>query len=285
MFVPFDNSEPSILKVLQYFFITLLAIRCNKTEMLAMVPKRASLAGARSTLTEAQFGLSEQNMFNQFGNVVTIMCQGAFFYPDHSYEKFIACGLKSSSETEGEWTGYGGTSLPLPLECEPVTCPYEEAFLKAQYNIEKEFQIKYENGSTMHLTSLKATPYPYKTKITYTCSEGYETVTKTQQLILICEKFGKWVPQLNPCLEKEKVMSITSSGRYVPPSVEALSATKIGITVIVIIFIFLTSIVLLDLATLRRDIGWMFTNIRLQKRLWQAKKRVREAKRKRVKNQ
>nr|CDS35088.2 hypothetical transcript [Hymenolepis microstoma] len=98
-------------------------IRCNETEMISMVPKRASLAEARSTLTEAQFGPSQQNMFNQFGNVVTIMCHDAFYYPDHSYRKFIACGLKSNSETEGEWIGYGGTSLPLPVECERKFTP------------------------------------------------------------------------------------------------------------------------------------------------------------------
>ncbi|KAM3187265.1 hypothetical protein ACTXT7_002638 [Hymenolepis weldensis] len=95
-----------------------IPIRCNETEMTSMVPKRASLAGARSTLTEEEFGLSQQNIFNQFSNVVTIRCHDAFYFPDHSLEKFIACGLKSNSEIEGEWRGYGGTSLPLPNECE-----------------------------------------------------------------------------------------------------------------------------------------------------------------------
>uniref|UniRef100_A0A0R3SU39 C-type lectin domain-containing protein n=1 Tax=Hymenolepis diminuta TaxID=6216 RepID=A0A0R3SU39_HYMDI len=179
-----------------------IPIRCSEKEMTSMVPKRASLAGARSTLTEEEFGLSQQNVFNQFGNVVTIRCHHAFYFPDRSIEKFITCGLKSNSEIEGEWRGYGGTSLPLPKECEPVECSYEGAFLKAQYNIETEFKIEFENGTSLNLTRLKAMPYPYKTIITYTCREGYETVTKTQEQILICGNVGKWIPQLTACLSK-----------------------------------------------------------------------------------
>ncbi len=63
-----------------------------------------------------------------------------------------------------------------------------------------------------------------------------------------------------------------------PPAVEAPSADQLGAVVIAIIVIFLISLLLLDLATLRRDIGWLFNNIRLQKRLWQAKRRLKKEK-------
>lgn len=83
-----------------------------------------------------------------------------------------------------------------------MECSYEDAFLKAQYNIKTEFKIEFENGTWSNLTRLKAMPYPYKTIITYTCREGYETVTKTQEQILICGDVGKWIPQLTGCLSK-----------------------------------------------------------------------------------
>lgn len=94
-----------------------------------MVPKHAGIAGARSTLTEEEFGLSQQNAFNRLSNVVTIRCHHAFYFPDRSLEKFITCGLKSNSEVEGEWRGYGGTSLPLPKECERKFTPETFAVL------------------------------------------------------------------------------------------------------------------------------------------------------------
>ncbi|KAM3187264.1 hypothetical protein ACTXT7_002637 [Hymenolepis weldensis] len=80
--------------------------------------------------------------------------------------------------------------------------------------------------------------------------------------------------------KKEEIMKTSTSGRYVPPPLEAPSANKLGFVVIVAIVIFLISLIFLDLGTLRRDIFWMLKNIRLQKRLWQAKKRLRETKRK-----
>lgn len=86
--------------------------------MTEMVPKYATLAGARSTLTEEEFGPLQQNMFNQYGNVITYTCQETFFYPDYSIEKFLICELRENSNTEGEWKGYSGTSLPLPSGCE-----------------------------------------------------------------------------------------------------------------------------------------------------------------------
>lgn len=71
-----------------------------------------------------------------------------------------------------------------------------------------------------------------------------------------------------------------STGRFVPSPIEAPSASDLGAVVIGIIVIFIIALFLLDLATLRRDIGWLFNNIRLQKRLWQAKRRLRQAKQK-----
>ena len=73
-------------------------------------------------------------------------------------------------------------------------------------------------------------------------------------------------------------VNTSSTGRYVPPPTEAPSANQLGAVVIGIIVIFIITLVILDLATLRRDIGWLFNNIRLQKRLWQAKARLRKAK-------
>ncbi len=63
-----------------------------------------------------------------------------------------------------------------------------------------------------------------------------------------------------------------------PPAVEAPSDDQLGAVVIEIIVNFLKNLMLLDLATLRRDIGWLFNNIRLQKRLWQAKRRLKKEK-------
>lgn len=74
-------------------------------------------------------------------------------------------------------------------------------------------------------------------------------------------------------------MTTSSTGRYVPPAIEAPSASQLGAVVIGIIVIFLVSLLLLDLTTLHRDIRWFINNIRLQKRLWLAKRRLRRAKR------
>lgn len=79
-------------------------------------------------------------------------------------------------------------------------------------------------------------------------------------------------------VEMDEEMTLSTSGRYVPPLVEAPSAKHLGLVVTIIIIVFITCLLLLDLTTLRRDIGQLFKNIRLQKRLWQAKKRLRDAK-------
>nr|CUU98309.1 hypothetical transcript [Hymenolepis microstoma] len=243
-----------------------------------MVPKYGSLAGARSTLTEEEYGSSQQNMFNRFGNVVTVKCKDAYFYSDHAFEKFIFCGLKANTATQGEWRGYSGTTFPIPKECEPVTCQYEDVILKAQYNIEPYFNFTTTNGTSVNLTKLLAIRYPYQTKITYICKEGYETIRKTHDQVIVCGPIGRWIPQLTGCLKKDYSLPISSTGRYVPPLVEAPSASQLGFVALIIIVIFLVSLVLLDVATLSRDIGWLFNNIRLQKRLWQAKKRLRGSK-------
>ncbi|VDO06260.1 unnamed protein product [Rodentolepis nana] len=251
-----------------------IPIRCNETELFAMVPKYGSLAGARSTLTEEEFGLSQQNMFNQFGNVVTVKCRDAHFYPDHAFEKFVFCGLKKNTTNQGEWRGYSGTTLPLPQECQPVTCQYEGAILKSHYNIEPYFDFTSINGTSVNTTRLLATRYPYQTKITYTCKEGYETIRKTRNQTIVCGPIGRWIPQLTGCLKKDNELPVSTTGRYSPPLVEAPSASQLGFVALIIIIIFLISLVLLDVATLSRDMGWLFNNIRLQKRLWNAKKRL-----------
>lgn len=86
--------------------------------MREMVPEHASLTGARSKLTEEEYGPLQMNQFNQFGHIVTYSCDEAFFYEDWSFQKRIECTLKSNSETDGEWIGYSGTSLPLPKACQ-----------------------------------------------------------------------------------------------------------------------------------------------------------------------
>lgn len=71
-------------------------------------------------------------------------------------------------------------------------------------------------------------------------------------------------------------VNTSSSGRYQPPTVEAPSAGELGSVVIGIICIFMLALLFLDLATLRRDLAWFVNNIRLQKRLWLAKRRLRQ---------
>ncbi|KAM3187267.1 hypothetical protein ACTXT7_002640 [Hymenolepis weldensis] len=259
------------------------AIRCSEDEMITMVPKHGILAAARSTLTEEEFDLTQQNMFNQFGNVVTVRCKDAYFYSDRAFEKFIYCGLKANGGTQGEWREYSGTTLPLPMECEPVTCQYEEILLKAHYNIEPYFTVTSENSTSINITKLRAMPYPYQTTITYNCKEGYETIRKTQDQAIVCGSIGKWKPQLTGCLKKDNKTTISTTGRYVPPPIEVPSASELSLTLIAIIVVFLVSLILLDITTLLRDISWLLNNIRLQKRLWQAKKRLLDAKRERAK--
>ena len=82
-----------------------------------MTPKSALLAEARSKLTEEKFDLLQANRFNQFGNIVTYRCYESFIFPDRTFEKSIECTFKSGKQDEVEWQGYGGTSLPLPKEC------------------------------------------------------------------------------------------------------------------------------------------------------------------------
>ena len=74
-------------------------------------------------------------------------------------------------------------------------------------------------------------------------------------------------------------MTTNPTGRYVPPLIEAPRAEHVGCVVIGIICIFLVSLLLLDLATLRHDIMWFYNNVRLQVRLFRAKRRLRKAKR------
>lgn len=73
-------------------------------------------------------------------------------------------------------------------------------------------------------------------------------------------------------------MITSSSGRYVPPLVEAPYANELGYIIIAFIVAFFTCPLLLDLATVSRDIACFFKNIRLQKRLWQATRRLQKAK-------
>ncbi|KAM7535131.1 hypothetical protein Aperf_G00000093883 [Anoplocephala perfoliata] len=254
------------------------AIRCNETEMTAMVPKYATLARARSRLTEEEFGPLQQNLFNQYGNVVMYKCHDAFYYSDHKVEKFITCAMKENSTTEGEWKGYSGTSLPLPSQCEPAKCQYEEVLLKNQDNIIENFTIDFENGTSLVMNELKRLPYPYKTTIRYVCKNGFETVMRNPDQNITCGPLGKWVPQLTSCIEMEEELTISTAGRYVPLIEEAKFAKPVGLVVMIIIIVFLVCLFLLDLATMRRDINRLVNNIRLQKRLWQAKKRLREAK-------
>lgn len=85
--------------------------------MNAIVPKYASLFGARSRLTEEEFGPLQVNQFSQYGNVVTYRCYESYFYPDRSFEKYVECDLKAGHSNVGKWRGYGGTLLPLPNSC------------------------------------------------------------------------------------------------------------------------------------------------------------------------
>ncbi|KAL5109371.1 hypothetical protein TcWFU_008815 [Taenia crassiceps] len=255
------------------------AIRCNETEMNAMVPKYASLFSARSRLTEEEFGPLQVNQFSQYGNVVTYKCYESYFYPDRSFEKYVGCDLKAGHSNFGEWRGYGGTLLPLPKSCQPVTCMYEEVLLKKDYNIQPNFTIRFANGTMETGSKLKPVSYPYMTTIRYLCKEGYETVTRNLDQNISCGSIGRWRPQIYGCITAGKNMTTSPTGRYVPPAIEAPSANQLGAVVIGIIGIFLVSLLLLDLATLHRDIRWFFNNIRLQKRLWLAKRRLRKAKR------
>ncbi|KAL5964213.1 hypothetical protein TSMEX_008051 [Taenia solium] len=247
--------------------------------MNAMVPKYASLFSARSRLTEEEFGHLQVNQFSQYGNVVTYRCYESYFYPDRSFEKYVECDLKAGHSNIGEWKGYGGTLLPLPESCQPVTCMYEEVLVKKDYNIQPNFTIQFANGTMETRSKLKPVPYPYMTTIRYLCKEGYETVTKKPDQNISCGPIGWWRPQICGCITVDKNMTTSSTGRYVPPAIEAPSANQLGSVVIGIIVVFLVSLLLLDLATLHRDIRWFFNNIRLQKRLWLAKRRLRKAKR------
>ncbi|CDI98226.1 C type lectin domian containing protein [Echinococcus multilocularis] len=254
------------------------AIRCNETEMHAMLPEYATLSSARSRLTEEEFGPLQVNQFSQFGNVVTYRCYDSYFYPDRSFEKYVECGLKAGESSVGEWKGYSGTLLPLPSSCQPVTCMYEDVLVKGDYNIQANFTITFENGTKETRSKLKPVFYPYMTTIRYVCQEGYETVTKTPDQNITCGPVGRWRPQIYGCITVAANLTTSSAGRYVPPPIEAPSANQLGAVVIGIIVIFFVSLVLLDLATLHRDIGWFFNNVRLQKRLWLAKRRLRKAK-------
>ncbi|KAH9284972.1 hypothetical protein ECG_03140 [Echinococcus granulosus] len=254
------------------------AIRCNETEMNAMLPEYASLSSARSRLTEEEFGPLQVNQFSQFGNVVTYRCYDSYFYPDRSFEKYVECDLKAGESNVGEWKGYSGTLLPLPSSCQPVTCMYEDVLVKGDYNIQANFTITFENGTKETRSKLKPVFYPYMTTIRYVCQEGYETVTKTPDQNITCGPVGRWTPQIYGCITVAESLTTSSAGRYVPPPIEAPSADQLGAVVIGIIVIFFVSLVLLDLATLHRDIGWFFNNVRLQKRLWLAKRRLRKAK-------
>ncbi|VDM20128.1 unnamed protein product [Hydatigera taeniaeformis] len=246
--------------------------------MNAMVPQYASLSGARSRLTEEEFGPLQVNQFNQYGNVVTYRCFESYFYPDRSFEKYVECALKEGVSNVGEWRGYSGTLLPLPNSCQPVTCMYEDVRVKKAYNIQPDFTISFANGTMQKWRKLKPVPYPYLTTIRYLCQEGYETVTKTPDQNISCGQIGRWRPQIYGCISVDKNVTTSSTGRYVPPAIEAPSANQVGAVVIGIIVIFLVSLLLLDLTTLHRDIRWLFNNVRLQKRLWLAKRRLRKKK-------
>ncbi|VDD81969.1 unnamed protein product [Mesocestoides corti] len=253
------------------------AIRCSEEEMKGMVPKFGKLSSARSKLTEEEYGSLQVNQFNQYGNVVTYICDESYFFPDHSFEKHVECTLKEGSNNKGVWKGYSGTILPLAEQS--VTCMYEKALIKSSHNIQPLFTIDYSNGTMDVTEKLKPIPYPYRTKIRYTCMAGYETVTKEPDQNISCGSIGRWRPQLSGCIKKTENIITSSTGRFIPPAVEAMSARQLGTIVIIIIVIFLLSLLLLDLTTLRRDIAWFFNNIRLQKRLWLAKRRLYRAKR------
>ncbi|VDL99511.1 unnamed protein product [Schistocephalus solidus] len=259
--------------------------RCNETEMIAMVPRFGKLNGARSKLTEEQYGELQVSQFNRFGNVVTFKCDDGYFFKDRTFQKFIECGLVEGTTSQGTWTGYSGTQLPLPKSCAPITCMYEDAQMKPKDKLQSNFTITFTNGTRYTLTKLQPREYPYKTVIRYVCQDGYETITRNSDQNITCGEMGKWRPQLTSCLEIPGNLNTTADGRYVPPAIEAPSANQVGIVVSSIIVAFLVALLLLDLATLKRDISWLFNNIRLQKRLWQAKRRIRAAKKKQQENQ
>ncbi|VDN09851.1 unnamed protein product, partial [Dibothriocephalus latus] len=195
--------------------------RCNETEMLEMVPRFAKLNGARSKLTEEQYGMLQVSQFNRFGNVVAFKCDDGYFFQDRTFQKFIECALAEGDTNQSVWTGYSGTLLPLPTTCTPKD------------KIQPTFTITFANATGYTTTRLQPREYPYQTVIRYVCQEGYETITKDADQNITCAELGKWRPQPTSCLH---------------------------------------------LATLKRDICWLFNNIRLQKRLWQAKRRIRAAK-------
>ncbi|VDL61298.1 unnamed protein product [Hymenolepis diminuta] len=253
-------------------------IRCNETQMKNMVPDHAALTGARSEFTGEEYGPLQMNQFNQYGNIVTYSCDDSFFFEDWSFQKTIECTLKSGSESEGEWIGYGRTRLPLPKACQPVTCKYEDILLKPIYNIRPNFTIEFSNGTVEYGFKLRPVLYPYMTKIQYVCENGYETVTKYDVQNITCGPTARWKPQLTGCIKKEEAMKTSSGGRYVPPTVEVPSAEKLGLLMMTIIVLFFLTLLLLDLTTLHRDIRWFFNNVRLQKRLWVAKRRLQNTK-------
>ncbi|KAM3187268.1 hypothetical protein ACTXT7_002641 [Hymenolepis weldensis] len=253
-------------------------IRCDEAELFNMLPAYASLAAARSKLTEEEFGSNQVSEFSRYGNIVTYRCIESYFFADLSFEKYVECALKDGDDNVGEWKGYTGTILPLPQTCLPVTCQYEHVLLKESYNIEPNFTIEYPDGTISTVDKLEPIPYPYQTRIYYACKKGYETVIKKFGQNITCGPIGRWLPQLAGCTKTEDCMITSSSGRYVPPLVEAPFAKELGFIIIAFIVAFFICPLLLDLATVKRDFACFFKNIRLQKRLWQATRRLRKAK-------
>lgn len=114
---PFNTYvSPAIIISMILFHIS--AVRCNETEMTAMVPAYAMLASARNRLTGSEYGTLEKNQFPQYGNVVTIQCMQSFFFPDRKLTKEVECTLADSQGLQGKWVGYSGTQLPLAKSCE-----------------------------------------------------------------------------------------------------------------------------------------------------------------------
>lgn len=96
-----------------------VALQCNLTSLLAIIPNNAIMLSSRNKITQQQYDITLQRSFlSLFNNIITIQCHDGLFFPDRAWSKQVICDLVNNSLTYSDWQGYQGTSLPLYSSCQ-----------------------------------------------------------------------------------------------------------------------------------------------------------------------
>ncbi|PAA80664.1 hypothetical protein BOX15_Mlig031258g3, partial [Macrostomum lignano] len=291
-----SDLNPSLGMWTPATLVVCTAIRCKGVMPFYDFTKMTAYK-AFNRLKDRSFTSDESNRFPYYPNEVSLRCrhEGKFFM-DRTYDKALKCDLPNNgTNTTAVWFPFGGTVLSKDImDCKPITCLTKEIVLLTQQEHVLVYLLQSNLNETLIITNpddtvatttvldfATTTEFDYGARVRFTCQSGYQMnapgegghaklVNSTE---VSCISTGTWSFRISSCIKQTEALQLTGGGvRYVPPAQEAAGAQSLGVVVIIILIAFFGTILILDLATIARDVKLLRTNLKRIKLKVQLKK-------------